>query len=1034
MNTKVIQAFRIPSLLLAAVLQFMPMVRAALPAMQSASNLFAIIFRWGGAAAAALGSVQAVSGASTVITLGNVTATNGMAITNKLLTSPQTAGWWSVSGAPPGIGLIGSGSSSKLGGVPTATGVYSVALVAKSSASANSSETTSKTITYTVVANTGGGGGGGASNSPPVANAQSVSTAEDTAKAITLTGTDANGNPLTYAIVASPAHGTLTGTAPNVTYTPAANYNGADSFTFRANDGLTNSATATVTITVTAVNDAPVASAQSVSTPEDTAKAITLSSSDVDGNALTYAIVALPAHGTLTGTGASRTYTPAANYNGADSFTFKANDGSVDSATAAVSITVSAVNDAPVATAQSVATDKNVAKNITLAGTDADGNALTFTVVAQPTKGILSGTAPNLTYTPNNNVTGADSFTFKANDGTVDSATATVAITIAAGANTAPVANAQSITVNEDATMLVTLVGSDADGNALTYAVVTPPAHGTLSGTAPNFYYKPATNFNGSDTFWFKANDGTVDSAAAVVSITVSPVNDAPVASAQNVTTPQDTAKSITLIASDVDGDALTFTITSAPAHGTLSGTAPNLTYTPATGYSGSDTLWFKANDGTADSALAVVSITVNATTTPSTNLSTVSVVAGANASEPHNVGSFLFTRTGNSTKSLTLYFTLDGSAEPGVDYANPGNKITFPAGRTNAALLIKPIADKIFEGSKTVVLSLIDSTNFDIGELDSAAILVGDDDRPRISISAPRPVTDDEDRFSPRAALRSTAIMQAKVHAAAYAGFSLLLQCSTDLTNWMVVAAPPLEQPIDYVNLDPTGTKTCYYRALYVNGAITEAGVAEAVAHQMFSANIVGVVNVGLQPGWNLAANPLDGSPQDGPLGNLPDGTVFVPFKSSKENVCKEGRWSRNIPLTRSTMGGWLYNPSSEPVTITYLGELPDPSNKPQLRAGWNVRSSAIDTTVGNDTLLGYPLYAGDALYEFNPSGTGADMWIAYLRTADGWNILPTLSAGRGVLIYKTKSTRPSAVATHKPPTPNLIRFVPMDDEEDDD
>src|SRR5438093_12568935 len=141
----------------------------------------------------------------------------------------------------------------------------------------------------------------------------------------------------------------MSGAAANVTYTPAANYNGRDSFTYKANDGALNSTVATVSITVTAVNDAPVANAQSVTTAEDTARAITLTASDVEGDALTYSIVSGPSHGALSGTAPNVTYTPAANYNGADSFTFKANDGVIDSAEATVSITVTAVNDAPVA-------------------------------------------------------------------------------------------------------------------------------------------------------------------------------------------------------------------------------------------------------------------------------------------------------------------------------------------------------------------------------------------------------------------------------------------------------------------------------------------------------------------------------------------------------------------------------------------------------------------------------------------------------------------------------------------------------------
>src|SRR5207247_664567 len=151
---------------------------------------------------------------------------------------------------------------------------------------------------------------------------------------------DVEASSLTYAIVAGPMHGSLSGTAPNVTYLSAANYNGPDSFTFKANDGTADSNIATVTISVTAVNDAPVASDQAVTTDEDTAKAITLSATDTEASSLTYAIVASPTHGSLTGTAPNVTYTPAANYNGSDSFTFKVNDGTVDSNVATVNINV----------------------------------------------------------------------------------------------------------------------------------------------------------------------------------------------------------------------------------------------------------------------------------------------------------------------------------------------------------------------------------------------------------------------------------------------------------------------------------------------------------------------------------------------------------------------------------------------------------------------------------------------------------------------------------------------------------------------
>lgn len=186
----------------------------------------------------------------------------------------------------------------------------------------------------------------GAGPVAPVAAGQSVSTLEDTAVNIVLTASDANGDLLTYAVVDGPSNGALSGEAPNLIYTPNANYNGPDSFTFKANDGTADSELATVSITVTAVNDGPVAAAQSVAVSHNTATAITLAGSDVDGNALTYTVVMSPANGSLTGTAPDLTYTPNSGYSGSDSFTFKVNDGTVDSAEATVALSVAAAADA----------------------------------------------------------------------------------------------------------------------------------------------------------------------------------------------------------------------------------------------------------------------------------------------------------------------------------------------------------------------------------------------------------------------------------------------------------------------------------------------------------------------------------------------------------------------------------------------------------------------------------------------------------------------------------------------------------------
>lgn len=272
-------------------------------------------------------------------------------------------------------------------------------------------------------------------NIAPVASSQSVTTAEDTARAITLMATDADGNSLTYAVVAAPLHGTLTGTAPNLTYTPAANYFGADSFTFRANDGRLDSNVATVSLDVTPVNDAPVATNQVVAATEDAAAAITLSVSDVEGDSLTFTILTAPAHGSLSGAAPNLTYTPAPNYSGPDSFTFSARDGSL-SATASVSILVNAVNDAPIAGADAATVLENSTTGLldVLANdADPDGQALSLTAVSVPTSGVAAIQSGRIAYTPALNFVGVATFTYTVTDGTAQ-ATALVTVTVDGGA------------------------------------------------------------------------------------------------------------------------------------------------------------------------------------------------------------------------------------------------------------------------------------------------------------------------------------------------------------------------------------------------------------------------------------------------------------------------------------------------------------------------------------------------------------------------------------------------------------------------
>jgi VCBS repeat-containing protein len=446
---------------------------------------------------------------------------------------------------------------------------------------------------------------------------------------------DADGNDLTATVTVQPTHGTLQfNDDGSFTYTPNDDYHGTDTFKYKANDGFSDSAEATVTITIASINDAPVAENDSYDVVIDSTLTVTTdqgvldNDTDDDGDPLTADVVTQPQHGTLDfDDDGSFTYTPTSGYHGEDTFTYKANDGTTDSATATVTINV---NAPPAAVADSYTVDedgnltKNAADGVLANDTDADGDSLTMTVVDQPDHGTLDiNDDGSFTYTPNADYHGTDTFTYKANDGTHDSAEATVTITINPVEDD-PVAAADSFQVPVNGQLIVNAANgvlandTDADDDTITAAAVTDPAHGTLTLNADgSFEYEPEADYHGTDTFTYKANDGSNDSSVVTVTIDV---NSLPEAVDDDYSTTMDTqlvvaaAEGLLVNDNDADGDSLTFTIVTQPAHGTLTTeTDGSFTYTPATGYHGADSFTYTLNDGYGDSVEATVTLTVNA-------------------------------------------------------------------------------------------------------------------------------------------------------------------------------------------------------------------------------------------------------------------------------------------------------------------------------------------------------------------------------------------------------------------------------------
>lgn len=385
----------------------------------------------------------------------------------------------------------------------------------------------------------------GTGNTPPVADTQpTVGMVKNESKTITLTGSDVDGDPLTFSIVTAPTNGALSdpvstgSTSATVTYTPTVEYVGPDSFTFQVDDGMATD-TATVNINVAAeAGTAPVANDVTTTVDEDSSVTITFDASDADaGDTLSYAVVTTPTNGIL-GSVISNTvvYTPAADYNGADSFTYMVMDTAGLTDTAAVNITVNPVNDEPTAPSEpkEVGVGENSTRSIELTGSDLDGDDLTFTIVSLPSNGTLSsitktGTATaTVDYTPNTGFVGTDSFTYEVSDGTA-TAQGTVNITVN-DTNDAPVANDTTATTTVGTDVTITLSGTDADGDDLTFSIIALPESGELSNitmidaTSASVVYTPQEA--GTFTFDFEVDDGNGGTNTGTVTVTVTEVSD----------------------------------------------------------------------------------------------------------------------------------------------------------------------------------------------------------------------------------------------------------------------------------------------------------------------------------------------------------------------------------------------------------------------------------------------------------------------------------------------------------------------------
>ncbi len=466
----------------------------------------------------------------------------------------------------------------------------------------------------------------------PVAVDDTASTNEDTLVDILVStllsnDLDADGDTLSLVEISNATGGTLSLVGETITFTPALNFNGEAGFDYTITDGTTPD-TGHVTITVVPVNDAPVAVGDTTSTDEDTPALILDSTllandTDVDLDTLTVTGVNNATNGTVALAAGTITFTPALNFQGTAGFDYIISDGTATD-TGHVTVTVVAVNDPPVAVDDAASTDEDTPVDI-FVGTllandiDFDGDTLTVTGVSNATNGTVTLAASIITFTPTADFNGEAGFDYTITDGT-ETDTGHVTITVDA-VNDAPVAVDDAASTDEDTDAIIqssTLLSNDtdADDDTLTLTAVSNPTNGTVGLDAGTITFTPTADFNGTAGFDYTISDGTLTDTGHVT-VTVISVNDAPVAVDDAYEMDEDTVLTINAPGvlnndTDADGDTLTAVLVAGPTNGTLTLNADgSFTYTPAPNFFGTDTFTYVANDGTSDSNIATVTLTV---------------------------------------------------------------------------------------------------------------------------------------------------------------------------------------------------------------------------------------------------------------------------------------------------------------------------------------------------------------------------------------------------------------------------------------
>ncbi|MCX6093367.1 MAG: Ig-like domain-containing protein, partial [Candidatus Bipolaricaulota bacterium] len=381
--------------------------------------------------------------------------------------------------------------------------------------------TDTATVTVTVIA----------VNDLPIAQDDTATTSAGTALTVEVLSNDRDpdGDALAVQSVNQPSHGTVANGGSELTYVPQAGFSGTDAFSYTVSDGQGGSATALVSITVTPVNHAPTAQDDSASMSGESILMIEIlgNDRDPDGDFLLVQSIGSPAHGTVLNGRTAISYIPDARFSGVDTFSYIVSDGNGGSATAVVTVSVAAANQAPVASDDTGVTDEDVPVTISVLSNDLDpdGDALHVESISQPSAGSVTRDGTSITYTPAAERSEVDSFTYTVSDGRGGTATATVLVVVVA-VNDPPTAQDDSATTDMEVAISISVLTNDTDpeGGVLAVVSVSSGQNGTVFNEGASILYTPDPGFVGTDTLTYTVRDSEGLTATATVTVGVAGV------------------------------------------------------------------------------------------------------------------------------------------------------------------------------------------------------------------------------------------------------------------------------------------------------------------------------------------------------------------------------------------------------------------------------------------------------------------------------------------------------------------------------